>query len=245
MGKVIMITSGKGGTGKSMFACNISITLAQMGKRVMLIDMDMGLRNIDLYLGVENRVVYDVKDVVMGRCAISQGIMQDKRFDNLFFMAASPEREEGHITPLHIKVLMDRLRKDYDYIIVDSPSGMDDGMVLASAGSDAAIIITNPEYSALRDADSVDRQLIKLGIAERFVVVNRVIADLINGGYCPDLMEVSRMVRAQLIGVIQQDENIHISTNLGVPIVIKSDSYICKNFQRIGERIVEYMEEGI
>ena len=239
MVKTILIASGKGGTGKTMVAVNLGATFANNGKKVLIIDMDLGLRNLDLYLGVENNVVYDVYDVMTGVCRIRQGIIQDKRFENLYIMSASPSKEDGTLTPLHMKVLCDKLRDKYDYILIDAPSGIDDGVTIASAGSDMAIIVTNPEYSAIRDADAIDRELTKLGIEDRYVILNKIVADLINLGYAPSLMEVTELLRPTLIGAIQFDENIQISTNLGIPIVLKENTYIRANFDKIASRIEE------
>ncbi len=239
MGKLILIASGKGGTGKTMFAVNLGATLVSNGKKVLIIDMDLGLRNLDLYLGVENNVVYDVYDVMTGVCRIKQAIIQDKRFENLHMMSASPNKEDGTLTPLHMKVLCGKLRDKYDYILIDAPSGIDDGVTIASAGADMAIIVTNPEYSAIRDADALDRELMKLGIQDRYVVLNKIVADLINMGYAPSLMEVTELLRPTLIGAIQFDENIQISTNLGIPIVLKENTYIKSNFDKIASRVEE------
>ena len=239
MGKSILIASGKGGTGKTMFAVNLGATLVSNGKKVLIIDMDLGLRNLDLYLGVENNVVYDVYDVMTGVCRIKQAIIQDKRFENLHMMSASPNKEDGTLTPLHMKVLCGKLRDKYDYILIDAPSGIDDGVTIASAGADMAIIVTNPEYSAIRDADALDRELMKLGIQDRYVVLNKIVADLINMGYAPSLMEVTELLRPTLIGAIQFDENIQISTNLGLPIVLKENTYIKSNFDKIASRVEE------
>ncbi len=239
MGKSILIASGKGGTGKTMFAVNLGATLVSNGKKVLIIDMDLGLRNLDLYLGVENNVVYDVYDVMTGVCRIKQAIIQDKRFENLHMMSASPNKEDGTLTPLHMKVLCGKLRDKYDYILIDAPSGIDDGVTIASAGADMAIIVTNPEYSAIRDADALDRELMKLGIQDRYVVLNKIVADLINMGYAPSLMEVTELLRPTLIGAIQFDENIQISTNLGIPIVLKENTYIKSNFDKIASRVEE------
>lgn len=239
MGKSILIASGKGGTGKTMFAVNLGATLVNKGKKVLIIDMDLGLRNLDLYLGVENNVVYDVYDVMTGVCRIRQAIIQDKRFENLNMMSASPNKEDGSLTPLHMKVLCDKLKDKYDYILIDAPSGIDDGVTIASAGADMAIIVTNPEYSAIRDADALDRELLRLGLEERYVVLNKIVADLINLGYAPSLMEVTELLRPTLIGAIQFDENIQISTNLGIPIVLKENTYIKANFDKIASRIEE------
>lgn len=237
MGKVFLIASGKGGTGKTMFAVNFGATLANKGKSVVIIDFDLGLRNLDLYFGMENNVVYDVFDVLSGLCRIRQALIKDKRFDNLYIMAAAPERNDGSLTPLHMKVLCDKLKHSYDYIIIDSPSGIDDGMVIASGGADEAIIVTNPEYSAIRDADNLDMQLMKLGIRERRVILNKVNFELMASGYAPSLREIDTMLKPPIEGVIQFDKNIQISTNLGIPIVLKKGTYIEKNFENITERL--------
>ncbi|MGC2872172.1 septum site-determining protein MinD [Ihubacter sp. rT4E-8] len=239
MGKVYLIASGKGGTGKSMFAVNFGAALAGRGKSVVLLDMDLGLRNLDLYFGLENQVVYDVYDVLTGVCRIKQALIRDKRFENLYMMAAPPSRDDGSLTPLHLQVLCEKLKNIYDYVIIDAPSGIDDGLVLASAGADIAVLVTTPEYSALRDADTLDRELLQLGIKERFVVLNKVVAEMMNAGYAPRLREITAMLRPPLAGIIQYDENIQISTNLGVPIILKQGTYIEENFQRITGRIVD------
>lgn len=238
MGKVYLIASGKGGTGKTMFATNFGATLAKLGKSVVILDMDLGLRNLDLFFGLENNVVYDVYDVLTGVCRIKQALVRDKRFKQLYIMPACPQRDEGNLTPLHMKVLCEKLKNTYDYVIVDAPSGIEDNLVIASAGADEAIIITNPESTALRDADTLDRELVALGIKKRFLILNKVIADIMNSGYAPGLEEIISMLQPELVGVIQFDDNIHISTNLGVPIVLKDDTYIQKNFLKIANRII-------
>ena len=237
MSKVHLIASGKGGTGKTMFAVNYGATLALQGHSVVIIDMDLGMRNLDLYCGLENNVVYDVFDVLTGVCRIKQALIRDRRFEELYVMAAPPAKDDGTLTPLHMKVLCSRLRQMFDYIIIDAPSGMDDGLVLAAAGADDCIIVTTPEYSSLRDADTLDRELSALGMEKRYLVLNRVVAEMMAAGYVPRLRNITTMLRPGLAGVIQQDENIHISTNLGVPIVMKSDTYIRKNFDKIVNRI--------
>ena len=139
MGKVIVVASGKGGTGKTTVVANLGATLAMEGQRTLVVDMDMGLRNLDLYLGLESNVVYDVSDVMNGVCRIKQALIKDKSFPGLYLMAASPKRADGEITPLHMKVLCEKLRGQFDYIIVDGPAGIDDGLAVASAGADMAV----------------------------------------------------------------------------------------------------------
>lgn len=239
MGEVILIASGKGGTGKTMFATNLGTSLAKLGKSVVIMDLDIGLRNLDLYMGLENNVVYDVYDVLTGVCRIKQALVKDKRFDDLYLMAASPSRDDGTLTPLHMKVLSEKLKNKFDYIIIDAPSGIDDGLTIASAGADCAVIVTNPEYSSLRDADALNRELLRLGVNRRYAVLNKVIAEMMTAGYAPKLNEIISMLNTELIGVIQFDENIQISTNLGVPIVLKDGTYIADNFMRIAKRITD------
>ena len=152
-------------------------------------------------------------------------------------MDAPPSKDDGTLTPLHMKVLCSRLREMFDYVIIDAPSGMEDGLVLAAAGADDCIIVTTPEYSSLRDADTLDREIVRLGIEKRYLILNKVVAEMMSAGYVPRLKEITTMMRPLLAGVIQQDENIHISTNLGVPIVMKNDTYIQHNFENIVERI--------
>ena len=239
MSKVYVVASGKGGTGKTMFSVNFAATLALKGYRVVVVDMDMGLRNLDLYFGLENYVVYDAYDVMTGICKIKQALIRDDRFENLYIMGASPVKDSGNITPLHAKVLCDKLREKFDYVIIDAPSGIDDGLVIATGGADAAIIVSTPEYAALRNADTLDRELLSLRLRERYVILNKVSMEFMREGYIPKLEEVTTMLRPELIGVIQEDDNINISTNLGVPIVLKPDTYIRANFEQIADRLLQ------
>lgn len=242
MGKVFIVASGKGGTGKTMFSVNLGATLAKKGYSVVMVDMDMGLRNLDLYFGLEDNVVYDVYDVLTGLCKIKQALIKDKRFDGLYVMASSPSRSDGCLTPLHMKVLSEKLKEQYDFVIIDGPSGIDDGLVLAAAGADEGIIVINPEYASMRDADNLDRQLRDLGIEKRFLVINNLEVDLMEEGYTPSLGEIMTNLSPTLAGVIQADQNIRISTNLGIPIVIKEGTYIEENFNRIADRILSEEE---
>ncbi|MCQ2551379.1 MAG: septum site-determining protein MinD [Clostridia bacterium] len=237
MGKSYLITSGKGGTGKSMFSVNMGYTLADKGFSVVLIDLDMGMRCLDLYLGLENNIVYDLSDVLKGVCRIKQAMVKDRKYPNLFLIPAPPERDNGEITPLHLKVLADKLKEKFDYVIIDGPAGNDDNLVIASAGADEAIIVTTPEYASVRDADLMAKNLAKLGFEKVNCVVNKVDAQLIEDGFAPSLSEINRQLKMEVIGLIQKDDNIHISTNIGVPICCKPDTYIKENFDNIVKRI--------
>ena len=239
MGKVFLTASGKGGTGKTMFAANLAATYALQGHSVLVLDMDMGLRNADLYFGLENSMVYDAYDVMTGRCRIRQALVRDRRFRNLYVMGASPEKEKGDLTPLHSRILTEKLREKFDYIIIDGPSGIDDGLVIAAAGADIAVIVATAEYASLRDADQTALELQKLGISKRYMVLNKVVAELMNKGYVPKLRDILSGRHPEVIGIIQQDQNINISTNVGIPIVLKPDTYISRNFIGIADRLAK------
>lgn len=239
MGKVLLVASGKGGTGKTMFSVNMGVTLAQRGYRVMLIDMDMGLRNMDLYLGMENRVVYNIMDVLSGICRISKATIKVDGFDNLFFMAASPRKDERDITPLHMDVLCYKLKQIFDFVIIDCPAGIGDMVDVSIPASDKAIIVTEPELAASRDADVTERYLIENGLTDTCVVANRVNFELMKQGLLPSLSTLMANYSGPLVGMIQEDDNIRISTNKGIPIVCKRGTYIENNFKDIVSRIIK------
>jgi len=239
MGKVILVASGKGGVGKTVFVSNAGAKLAQEGFKVVLIDMNMGLRNLDICLGLENKVVYDVADVLTGVCRIRQALIRDKRFPELYLMSAPQNKQKAEITPLHMKVLCNKLKKNFDYIIIDAPAGIGDDLAIAAAGADSAVIVTVPEFAAVRDADMLDQVLLEQGIKKRTYVINKVMANLITTGLVPGISEIAEIMRPPMAGIIQYDENIHIAANNGLPIVYKEGTYIEKNFKNIIKRIIE------
>lgn len=239
MSHVILIASGKGGTGKTFFAANLGALLAMRGKKVVLIDMDMGLRNLDLYLGLENRVVYNVMDVVSGVCKIRQALIRDKRFDELYLMAASPMRDQRDITPLHMEVLCGKLKDEFDYVIIDAPAGIGDGLEVSAAAADTAVIVTEPDNASVRDADILDNLLTEIGVSRRYCVLNKVNAELMAMGAVPGILSVAKELRVEIAGIIQYDTNILIANNRGIPIVVKQDSYIAENLNKIADRVLE------
>lgn len=240
MGKSIVIASGKGGTGKTMVSANLGATLSRLGHQVIVIDMDTGLRNLDLYLGLENNVVYDVNDVMNGVCRIKQAIIRDKSFPGLSFMAASPRRSDTEITPLHMKVLCDKLKDLYDFVIVDAPAGMDENLLIAIGGADHIVLVINPEIASMRDGEMMTAFLNETGgNFQIHYLINKLNLKLVRAGLAPSVEEVTRGMRGQVVGLIPYDENIHISTNLGVPIAFMPESPIAQNFVRIAERIRE------
>ncbi len=239
MSSIILIASGKGGVGKTMLAANLGAKLAQKGKKVVLIDMDLGIRSLDICLGLENRVVYDLSDILSGLCRIKQALIKDRRFDDFYLISAMYDKEKVEITPLHMKVLCERLKERFDYIIFDAPGGIGEGFELAAKVADTAIIVTTPEYVALRAADNLDAILLKKGIKNRMYVVNKIKKDLIEVGAFPSITKISGMLKPQMLGAIQYDDNIHIAYNNGIPIVLKENSYIEENFNNIANRLME------
>lgn len=242
MSNIIVVASGKGGAGKTMCSANLGAKLAQKKKKVALIDMDLGLRNLDLCLGLENRVVYDVADVMSGICRIKQALIKDRRFENLYLIAAAFDRTKVDLTGQDVKLLCDKLCEKFDYIIIDSPSGLGEGFELAAAAANTALIVTTPEYCSIRTADKMDKLLKNMGIINRAYVVNKAKAELMGQGVVPSITEMSDMLKLPMLGVIQYDENIHIASNNGTPVVLQKGSYIEENFDNIADRLVEFIK---
>ena len=205
----------------------------------MLLDMDMGLRNMDIYLGMENKVVYNIMDVLSGICRIKKTMIKVDGFSTLYFMAASPRKDERDLTPLHMEVLCSKLKKFFDYIIIDCPAGIGDMFDAAAITADKAVIVTEPEVASLRDADAADRYLREKKVQDISIVVNKVKVDLMKAGFVPDISQIIEMFKTPVAGLIQYDENIHISTNLGIPIVCKEGTYIDDNFRQIVSRVIQ------
>ena len=237
MGEVILVASGKGGTGKTAVTANLGALLAKKGAKVALIDMDMGMRNLDLYLGLENRVVYNIMDVFSGICRIKRALIRDRRFENLYLMSACPRKDNRDITPLHMEILCRKLKKDFDFIFIDCPAGIGSGLDISMAGADRALLVTEADMAAVRDADVLNRYLKKEGLTDTCYIVNKIRADLMAQHLVPDLREIAEILNSRLVGVIQFDYNIYISTNRGIPIVAKEGTYIEENFRNILRRL--------
>jgi septum site-determining protein MinD len=238
LGKIIISASGKGGVGKSVFTVNLGAVLAERGVKVALIDMNLGLRNLDIYLGLENKVIFDVADVMSGLCGYKRAMLRDKRFPCLHMIPATQDRSKFTFDEASVADLYARLRENYDYVLVDGPAGLGRDVALAAAGGDVAVIVTTLEYVSLRDADMADRVLSAMGVERRACVLNKVNRDLMRRGLFPSLADVSARVRPPLIGIIQYDENINIAANCGVPVVRQRGSYIEENFNRIADRLL-------
>lgn len=237
MGKVFLIASGKGGTGKTMFAVNFGTLLTSGGKRVALIDMDLGMRNMDLYLGMENRVVFNIMDVMSGICRISKALLKVGGFDDLYFMAASPRKDDRRITAKHMVALCDILRKYFDYIVIDCGAGIGPALEASVPAADQVIIVTEPEIASLRDADTLAGWLLEQGVHETCLIINKIDVDLIREGVIPDIRDIINNTTTPVAGFIQMDRNIRISTNRGVPIVCDEGTEIEENFRNITRHI--------
>lgn len=238
MGKVLVITSGKGGVGKTTTTANIGTGLALEGKSVLLIDTDIGLRNLDVVMGLENRIVYDIVDLIEGRCKIKQALIRDKRNKNLYLIPAAQTRDKNDITPEQMKELIDAIRGDFDYIIIDCPAGIEQGFKNAIVAADEAIVVVTPEVSAVRDADRIIGLLEANEINEIKLVVNRMRMDMVKQGNMMSVQDIVDILAQDVLGVVPDDESIVISTNKGEPLVFKGNSLASKAYRNIIQRIL-------
>ncbi len=239
MGEVIAVVSGKDGVGKTMVTANLGVALSQAGYSVVLMDLNVGARNLDICLGLESRVVYDLVDAVTGVCRVSQAMVRDRRFPSLFLISAPQSREKAPVSVRQMKALCRELKQAFDYIIIDAPAGAGRGMRLAVSPASRGVVVTVPEHAAIRDAETMNLLLEREGIAKRSVVINKIMSELYGTGLVPDPQEIAEILRMPVAGLIPYDQNIHISSNIGVPIAAAQETYIAENLKRIAERIVQ------
>ncbi|NPV43208.1 MAG: septum site-determining protein MinD [Firmicutes bacterium] len=237
MGQVIVITSGKGGVGKTTTTANIGTALALLNKKVVLVDSDIGLRNLDVVMGLENRIVYDLVDVVEGMCRLRQALIKDKRFEELYLLPAAQTKDKTAVSPEQMKELCEKLRPDYDYILIDSPAGIEQGFKNAIAGADKAIIVTTPEVAAVRDADRIIGLLEAAELYNPQLIINRIRADMVKKGDMMDIDDMIDILAIDLLGVVPEDEKIVISTNKGEPAVLDSGSKAGQAYKNISRRL--------
>ena len=235
--RVIVITSGKGGVGKTTTTANIGAALADKGHKVLLIDTDIGLRNLDVVMGLENRIVYDLIDVIEGRCRVSQALIKDKRCQNLVLLPAAQIRDKNDVNTDQMKELIYSLKDSFDYILIDCPAGIEQGFKNAIAAADEAIVVTTPEVSATRDADRIIGLLEAAGIKSPRIVVNRLRIDMVKEKNMLSVEDILDILAVKLLGVVPDDETVVISTNKGEPLVYKGDSLAAKAFKNIASRI--------
>lgn len=240
MGEAIVITSGKGGVGKTTTTANVGTALAILGKRICLVDTDIGLRNLDVVMGLENRIIYDLVDVVEGRCTVQKALVKDKRFDDhLYLLPAAQTSDKSAVSPEQMKQLIDELKRDYDYVLIDCPAGIEQGYRNAVAGADEAIVVTTPEVSAVRDADRI------IGLLENEehikpprLIINRIRSHMVKNGDMLDVDEIVMHLSIDLLGVIADDENVIKSSNKGEPIVLDPNSKASIAYRNIARRIL-------
>lgn len=237
MGEVIVITSGKGGVGKTTTTANIGIGLAQAGKKVIVIDTDLGLRNLDVVMGLENKIVYNLVDVIEGNCRLRQALIRDKRFAELYLLPSAQTRDKSAVSPGQMQKLISELETEFDYILLDCPAGIEQGFQNAIAGADRAVVVTTPEVSAIRDADRIIGLLEANEIRKIHLIVNRLRMDMVKRGDMMTVEDVCEILAINLIGVVPDDEQIVISTNQGEPLV-GSDALAGKAFINICKRII-------
>lgn len=238
MQNVIVVTSGKGGVGKTTTVANLGTGLAQQGKKVVLIDTDIGLRNLDVVLGLENRIVYDLVDVVEGTCRLKQALIKDKRFEGLYLIPAAQTRDKMAVNTTQMKKLIEELEQEFDYVLIDCPAGIEQGFKNAIAGAKSAIVVTVPEVSAVRDADRIIGLLSANGVDDCQLMVNRLRPDLVKKGDMLALDDTLDILGIDLIGVVPEDESIIRSSNVGEPIVSSDKSSAGKAYRNITRRIL-------
>ncbi len=238
MSQVIVITSGKGGVGKTTTTANIGVGLAKLGKKVVLIDTDIGLRNLDVVLGLENRIVYDLVDVINGECTPKQAAIKDKRFDGLFLIPAAQTKDKDAVSVEQMKELCEKLREEYDFIIIDCPAGIEQGFKNAIAGADKALIVTTPEVSAVRDADRIIGLLEAHEIEEHYLIINRIRPDMVKRGDMLNVDDIIDILNIDLIGIILDDQDIIVSTNKGEPAVVNMKSVAGQGYRNITQRLM-------
>jgi septum site-determining protein MinD len=236
-GTVITITSGKGGVGKTTATANLGAALASLGNRVVCIDADIGLRNLDVVMGLENRIVYDLVDVIEGRCKLRQAMIRDKRLEELYLIPAAQTRDKSAVSPADMRRICDELRPEYDFILIDSPAGIERGFQNSIAPADQVIIITNPEVSAVRDADRI------IGLVEAEekgpakLVINRLNMEMVERGDMLAAADVLELLAVELLGIVPEDQAVLVSTNRGLPIALDPKSKTGQAFRNIARRI--------
>ncbi len=238
MGIAIVVTSGKGGVGKTTTSANVGTGLAISGKSVVLVDADIGLRNLDVVMGLENRIVYDLVDVVQGYCRLKQALIRDKRYENLCLLPAAQTKDKTAVSPDQMKTLVDELKQEFDYVIVDCPAGIEQGFKNAIIGADEAIVVTTPEVSAVRDADRVIGLLEAEEIKEPKLILNRIRPAMVKRGDMMDIDDVLDILAIKLLGVVPDDDSIVVSTNRGEPAVTQNGSKAGQAYRNIVRRIM-------
>ncbi|MEN2467155.1 septum site-determining protein MinD [Ornithinibacillus sp. FSL M8-0202] len=238
MGEAIVITSGKGGVGKTTTTANLGTALALMGKKVCLIDTDIGLRNLDVVMGLENRIVYDIVDVIQGRCKLKQALIKDKRFDYLSLLPAAQTSDKTAVTPEGMREIVKELKTEYDYIIIDCPAGIEQGYQNAVAGADKAIVVTTPEKSSVRDADRIIGLLEKEDMDPPSLIINRIRKHMMKNGDMLEIDEIVQILSIDLIGIVLDDDEVIKASNHGEPVAFQPNTKASIAYRNIARRIL-------
>lgn len=234
---VATITSGKGGVGKTTTTANLAVALAMGGHKVVCIDGDIGLRNLDVVLGLENRIVYDLVDVVEGRCRLRQAMIRDKRLPELYLIPAAQTRDKSAVSPSDMVRLCDDLRSEFDWVLIDSPAGIERGFRNAVAPADSVIVVTNPEVSAVRDADRIIGLIEAEEKGPARLIINRLNPSMVKRGDMLTAEDVIELLAIELIGIVPEDETVVVSTNRGQPVVLNGKSRAAEAFHNIARRM--------
>jgi len=251
MSEVIVITSGKGGVGKTTTTANLGVGLAERGKKVVLIDTDTGLRNLDLLLGLENRIMYDLIDVTEGRVTFKKALVRHKKYDTLYLLPTSQVKDKMAVNEAQLIALCDDLRSEFDYILIDCPAGIEQGFKTAIAAADRAIVVTMPEISAVRDADKIIGELGRADKEDIELIVNRIRPQMVRNGDMLDMDDIDEILSIKCIGQVPDDELVVTSTNRGEPVITNRNSEAGQAYRNIvgricGEEIpfMEFLEDG-
>jgi len=236
MGRAIVITSGKGGVGKTTTTANLGAALAQLGHSVVLVDADIGLRNLDVVMGLENRIVYHLVDAIRGKCTAQKALIKDRRMENLWLLPASQTDDKDAVTPEEMRKLIGELRATHDFVLIDSPAGIEQGFKNAIAGADEAIVVATPEVSSIRDADRVVGLLAAADVPAR-LIVNRISPNLVKKGDMLSQADVIEILALELLGAVPLDDIVIATTNKGVPAVLEGKGLAAKELTRIAKKL--------
>jgi septum site-determining protein MinD len=245
MARKIVITSGKGGVGKTTICANLGIRLASAGLRVVMLDLDIGLNNLDVVMGIENKVVYDIVDVIEGKCRAKQALIQDLRQPSLYTMPSAHIYTQNKITGYGIKYVVDQLGESFDYVLLDCPAGIDSGFHRAVFSASEAIVITTPHIASIRDADKVISILNSYELCNISFIVNRIRGDLVLNGQMIDVKSIRTLLKVPILGIIPEDDEISTSSSLGVGVNNHTDSYLafkslCDNLHNGTNNMFDY-----
>jgi septum site-determining protein MinD len=237
MSECIVITSGKGGVGKTTTTANLGVALARSGAKVAVVDADIGLRNLDVILGLENRIVYDLVHVIEGECRLKQALIRDKRAEGLYLLPAAQTRDKNAVTPAQMRELVRQMKEEFDFVLMDCPAGIEQGFKNAIAGADRAIIVTTPEVSAIRDADRIIGMVEAAELPEPELIINRVRPRMVASGDMMNKEDILEILAIPLLGLVPDHEDVIVTANRGMPAAFDDESIVGEAYRRIARRV--------